>query len=339
MAMCPDGGLLLMGSSVYRQKGYMYRKFRELHGNDAAADICWFAPSKVMNPKLPQSVVDAALAEDPYKAAAEFNNVWREDLTDTFPLDAIEACTEFGTYERPPRAFTHYYAFFDAATGTGADSFTLAIAHRLSDEAGTVHLDAIRERKPRFVPSDVIKEFSQLLKTYGIGEIHGDNFAGGYQDEWLRNGILFKPAEFTCSENYLRALPMVLSQRVKFVDHTTLRSQLAALERTVSGGHEKVDHPRHASSHDDVSAAVAGVLVVAGNRLGFDASLNWVDGPAAANETYDDKQAREAEANAAWRRQRYAAHLLSGGGNGTGIPFNRDGTICWDRMPRGGGWW
>ncbi len=90
-----------------------------------------------------------------------------------------------GRDERPPQPFTHYYAYFDAASGTGTDSFCLAIAHRLPDEAATVVIDAIRERKPRFVPSDVIKEFCQLLKSYGISEIHGDSYAGGYQDEWM----------------------------------------------------------------------------------------------------------------------------------------------------------
>jgi hypothetical protein len=36
MAMCPDGGLLLLGSSVYRKKGYMFRKWRQLFGDDSA---------------------------------------------------------------------------------------------------------------------------------------------------------------------------------------------------------------------------------------------------------------------------------------------------------------
>jgi hypothetical protein len=77
MAMCVDGGLLLLGSSVYRKRGYMYRKFRQLHGNNDAEDICWFAPSTVMNPKSPLHVVDKALAEDPHKGGAEYKGIWR----------------------------------------------------------------------------------------------------------------------------------------------------------------------------------------------------------------------------------------------------------------------
>jgi hypothetical protein len=62
MAMCPDGGLLMLGSSVYRKRGYMYRQFRALHGNAAAPEdtLVWFAPSATMNPRLPTHVVDRA---------------------------------------------------------------------------------------------------------------------------------------------------------------------------------------------------------------------------------------------------------------------------------------
>ena len=210
MAMTPDGGLLLLGSSVYRKRGYMYRKYKALHGNDVAEDLCWFAPSTVMNPKLPQHVIDKALSEDSYKASAEYLGRWREDLADFVPLDVLEACTEFNVRERPPQPNVQHLAYCDPAGGTGSDSFTLAIAHREPDSSGTVHLDLLRERKPRFVPADVVREFAELLKLYKIHEVQGDKFAGGFHsDEWQRNGITFKACDKTTSENYLHALPML----------------------------------------------------------------------------------------------------------------------------------
>ena len=52
MAMTPGGGLLLLGSSVHRRKGYMYKQYKKLHGNNESEDICWFAPSTTMNSKF-----------------------------------------------------------------------------------------------------------------------------------------------------------------------------------------------------------------------------------------------------------------------------------------------
>jgi hypothetical protein len=275
MAMCPDGGLLLLGSSVGRKRGYMFRKFRELYGNDGAEDICWFAPSRVMNPTLRQNVVDAALAENQPKAAAEFLNIWREDQADVFPLDAVESCTNFDVYERPPQPSIYYVATCDQASGTGTDSFALSIQHCIYDEQRTVLIDVIRERKPKFVVDDVIREYAELLTRYNINEVHCDAYAGGFENEWMRHGKRVVPFEFSKSEYYARALPRVTAKRADFINHPTLRSQLISLERRVEVGREKIDHPRHAGAHDDVATVVSAGLVIAGDRNKFDASFSW----------------------------------------------------------------
>ena len=119
MAMCGDGGILLLGSSVYRKKGYMYRKYKQLHGNNDGEDICWFAPSATMNPILPMQFVEKALAEELAKAGAEFLNRWREDLVDFIPVDVVEGCTDFNVHERSPRRDVNYCAYCDPAGGTG----------------------------------------------------------------------------------------------------------------------------------------------------------------------------------------------------------------------------
>ena len=41
MSMCPDGGMLAR-LSVHRRAGIMYRKYKELFGNDDSEDIYWF---------------------------------------------------------------------------------------------------------------------------------------------------------------------------------------------------------------------------------------------------------------------------------------------------------
>lgn len=168
MAMCGDGGILLLGSSVYRKKGYMYRKYKQLHGNNDGEDICWFAPSATMNPILPMQFVEKALAEDLAKAGAEFLNRWREDLVDFIPVDVVEGCTDFNVHERSPRRDVNYCAYCDPAGGTGTDSFTIAIAHREHDENATVRLDLIRERKPRFAPAAVIRSTLNYCANTGL---------------------------------------------------------------------------------------------------------------------------------------------------------------------------
>jgi hypothetical protein len=91
-------------------------------------------------------------------------------------------------------------------------------------------LDLVLLDITRFVPRDVVGEFAQLLKLYNIHEIQGDRFAGSFHaDEWQRNGIRFKPCDRTTSENYLHALPMLLSGRARLLDNATLRMAAGAL--------------------------------------------------------------------------------------------------------------
>jgi hypothetical protein len=303
MAMCPDHGLLMLGSSVYRRRGYMFRKWTELHGNDAADALCWFAPSKTMNPKLPQDVVDKAMADDPQKAGAEFNNIWREDMSDCFPLDAIEGSTDFGIHMRPYDPQFSYRAFADPAGGTGKDSFTVAIGHRLHDQANSVVIDALRERKPRFVPRDVIAEYAQILNQYHITEVQGDKFAGGFHaDEWKRNGINFVPCERTTSENYLHALPMFLAGRVRLIDNATLRNQLTSLERRISpSGHETVSHPQVASAHDDLATVVCGLLSISA-QPGYDLQYRAFEPSAPQRPPQQPQPPEPIQCNAEWWR-------------------------------------
>ena len=125
----------------------------------------------------------------------------------------------------------------------------------------TVIMDLCRERAPRFVPAAVTAEFAQLLKLYRISSVMGDSFAGGFHaDEWTRNGITFRSCPRTTSENYLHALPLLLSGRVQLIDSSKLRAQLASLERHFLAGREVVRHPAVASAHDDIAAAAAGAI-------------------------------------------------------------------------------
>jgi hypothetical protein len=299
MAMCGDGGLLMLGSSVHRKVGYMYRQYKKLHGNDESEDaLCWFAPSSVMNPQLPAHVIDRALAEDAAKARAEYQNIWREDLSDFIPLDVIEAATDFGVHERAPQPNTQYVAYCDASSGVG-DSFAIAIAHRGTPAV----LDVVRERKPRFVPAQVIAEFAELMKLYNITTIQGDKYAIGFHEqEWRSHNIKFVACARSTSENYLHALPLLLAKRVRLVDNMTLRSQLSALERRVGAGDkETVSHPAHASAHDDVACAACGVLSLAAKYGSYPTDLSWVSGP-------DDNAEQD------WARQRFQSHLLRFGG-------------------------
>ena len=179
------------------------------------------------------------------------------NIAEFITREAVEACVARGTHELPPGASISYAAFVDPSGGS-ADSFALAIGHL---ERRSAVLDAVREVKPPFSPDSVCEEFAALLKSYGVSRVVGDRYAGEWPRERFRaHGVEYRNlSERVKNTVYLDFLPLINSQRVRFLDLPRLASQLVTLERrTHRGGKDAIDHAQ--GCHDDVANCAAGVL-------------------------------------------------------------------------------
>jgi hypothetical protein len=262
MATIPDAKLLCI-STGYAQVGALYEAHKEHYGKDDDDEILvWQADTASMNPTISQNFIDKELEKDPEAGRAEWLGLFREDITAAFPLEAIERCIVPGRVELA--ASPHIFQYFGFADPSGGrhDSFTLAIAHHHPQEDGVI-LDAIRAVRPPFNPSEVVQQFSEFLKSYGLSSILGDNYGGEWpKAEFAKQGILYERAENTKSELYLAMVPIVCSEKVELLDRDKLKTELRRLERrTGRSGKESIDHPPRGS--DDIANAVAGVTWLA----------------------------------------------------------------------------
>ena len=191
MATIPNA-LLLAASSPYAKRGALYRAHREHYGKDGDPILVWQAPTKRMNPSLPQSVIDEAYERDPESASAEYGAAFRSDIENFVSRETIDAVTMPGRIELPPLSDANYNAFVDPSGGS-ADSMTLAISH-LENE--TAVLDAVREVKPPFSPESVVTDFAALLKQYDVSTVTGDRYAGEWpRERFAVHGIAYIPSE------------------------------------------------------------------------------------------------------------------------------------------------
>jgi hypothetical protein len=252
------GAMKVIISSVYRRGGLLYQRWRESFGVDDPDRLVVLGTTLQFNSGFNRKVIERELARDRERASAEYLSIWRDDIADFIDREAVEACIEPGCFERPPSKYIAYSAFCDPSGGR-SDSFTLAIAHSGDDGRGI--LDVIREIKPPFSPDGAVREFADLLQSYGIIEVTKDNYAVGWVDERFKEyGITCTAAEKPRSQLYLELLPLINSRRVDLLDNDRLVNQLCALERKVAGsGRDRIDHAP--GSHDDVANSVAGVLV------------------------------------------------------------------------------
>lgn len=258
-ALATLGGKLIALSSPYARRGMLWQMFRRHYGKDSRVLVAK-APSRTMNPSLPQRVVDEALDEDYSAAAAEYLAEFRKDVEEFVTMEVIQACIEPGCRERPKVPNVQYTAFCDPSGGS-QDSMTLGIAHREGDR---VILDVVREVKPPFSPEGVVDDFVTLMKHYRCREVVGDRYAGEWpREQFRKRGVRYKTSDKTRSDIYRDLLPLLNSQTVELLDNDRLVSQLAGLERRTSrAGRDSIDHGPTGS--DDLINSAAGAIVHCG---------------------------------------------------------------------------
>jgi hypothetical protein len=133
---------------------------------------------------------------------AEWGGQFRDDIGTFVPLELIESAVDAGVLVRPPKpGVNSYRAFVDAASGVGADSFALDIAHGDGNE---VILDLAHEIKPPFSPDPALAEVSSLLKSYGLRSCAGDKYSAGFVIEgFAKLGITYTYSERDRSAIYV----------------------------------------------------------------------------------------------------------------------------------------
>jgi hypothetical protein len=266
------GAILLAASSPHARRGALWDSYRKHFGKDSDPILVWQAATREMNASVPQSIIDAAVEEDPARAAAEWSAQFRSDVESFVNREAVEACVSLDVRERAPISSTRYFGFVDPSGGS-ADSMTLAIGHREKD---VVVVDALRERRPPFSPEDVVGEFAALLASYRVTSISGDRYAGEWPKERFRDhGISYEPAQKPKSDLYRDLLPAINSRKIDLLDHPRLLTQLVGLERRIArGGRDSIDHAPGA--HDDLANAVAGLCGCTRSKYRYDSSMSWV---------------------------------------------------------------
>ncbi len=256
------GGRLICISSPYARKGWCWKTYQKNFGNDHGRVLVLNAPSRTLNPTLPQRVVDDAMAEDLQAAKSEYLGEFRDDVGEFIPRAVVEKLVMPNRKELQPDERLKYYAFCDVSGGRGDDA-TLAIAHRRERK---VILDLVKRYRPPFNPYEVVGDMAQELKRFDIRRVTGDNYAAEFVSRAVSAcGLTYIKADKPKSQLYLELLPRLCSGDIELLDNEVLVNQIAGLERrTRSGGKDIIDHPP--SGHDDLANAVAGVAEVCAVR-------------------------------------------------------------------------
>jgi hypothetical protein len=264
-----SGGIFIAISTGYRKVGLLYSKWRDHFGRDDADVLVVAGATTTFNPTIDRRVIDAAQANDPEAADAEWGGGFRSDITTFLGDTTIDAAIDDARpTELPPVPGVKYGAFADPSGGRH-DAFTLCIGHKDGDR---YIADVIRGRTPPFNPKDVVAEYAALAKEYGCREITADHYSAAWaESEFRAAGITLKRSDKPASQLYIESLPLFMRGVVSIPNHPRLVRELRLLERRTSrSGRDVVDHGRN--GFDDHAASLAGMLRSFNRRKG---EIGW----------------------------------------------------------------
>jgi hypothetical protein len=252
---------------------------RDYFATDSDDTLVVAGESRLFNPTIDQGVIDAARQSDPQAALSEWLGEFRPDISDYLDEELIDRATDHdGVAEVPPRPGLVYVCFVDSSGGTGGDSYTIAIAHKVkaqpirladgrvfkTEEDDKYVLDVVRgtPRGRIFDPHKVTREYAKLCKQYNIARVVGDAYGREWVTQcWRDCGLQYVTGQRTKVEIYLEALPLFTRGQVTLRPNEILLRELRLLERkTTRTGRDFVGHPPR--GRDDYANAALGALVM-----------------------------------------------------------------------------
>jgi hypothetical protein len=262
-SLATTGGMLMLTSSPNAMEGVVYDIHKRHHGPQGDPRILVVqSDTKTLNPKIRDEVISRAYEDDPTSAESEFGGAFRQLSTAYLPRSVVEGAVDKQATGRYVLPGIQYFGHCDPAGGTGRDSMTLAIGHKVLDGLGReiATVDALAEVQPPFDTDEIVERFASILKLWGINEITVDNYAAGWVvSAFMRHGITVMHNAISTSDIYTNVIPQFMSKRVRLLNHQRSVDQLCGLRRKVGqAGREIVTHP--AQGHDDLAAAICALL-------------------------------------------------------------------------------
>jgi hypothetical protein len=217
--------------------------------------------SQFLNPTITDEILAKEQFRDPYSFDTEFLAKWGSGGEHKpFPREIVDACTDRGRQDIPPKPGTEYAARIDAAFKR--DTFPLGIGHL---DGSRVVVDLLRVWRPAgkgrpLNDKEVVSEIVGLLRPYGIDRVTGDQFCDiPLKNEFATYGIGFVEKPVTEASKYLEYKNLIAVMRARLLslpDMEEIRADLTGLQKKGKW----IGAPRLANRHDDISTVIRGIV-------------------------------------------------------------------------------
>ena len=246
------------------KQGLFWEEFDE--GFQVPGRLTIKAPTRLVNPEIPQKFIDKEYKRDPDNAAREFGAEFAETVEGFFEscIEQLKASFDRdGDYPYQPGAL--YFGSIDASGLAGRDKFALSIAHKDFQE-NKVIADLSRSWDSKDLDY-IITEIKANAAIYNLTNISIDRYAKGYVQHALEKKGFIVEIRDKLAALYANFRMLVRAGKVSLPDTPTLRNGLMQTQayygksNTLSIGHE-----RNIYGHGDEADSCVGAV--------YDASKN-----------------------------------------------------------------
>jgi hypothetical protein len=254
------GAKCLKISTPSAKQGLFWDEFNQ--GFQVPQRLTIQAPTRIVNPLIPQAFIDSEYRRDPDNAEREFGAQFAEQVNAYFPFDKLDACFVL-TGDLLPNSTFRYCCGIDQSGLSGRDRFGLSIAHR---EDKVTFIDVVRAWDT--TQSDTIfSEIKDLSRRYGFDSVTIDRYGAG----WVKEALEKIGLEVKCREPlpvvYSNFKTLVLANCVRLPDEKSLRDGLIKTQAYYGRNNSlSISHERNIFGHADEADAVATAVWLASSK-------------------------------------------------------------------------
>lgn len=255
MAQFPGAKVILISTAAAKQ-GLFWNFFSE--GFQVPGRLTVQAPTRLVNPLIPQEFIDKEYRRDPDNAEREFGAQFAEQVDAYFPADKLGVCFVLAG-DVPPVSGVRYYAGCDQSGLAGRDRFGFVISHFDGEK---VIVDLVRSWST--TDSDtILNEIASICKAYNIPGLLIDSYASGWVRQAFEKAGLQVGTREPLPVIYANLKSLVIAGRIAMPDNPELKSGLTRTQafysrsNTLSIGHER-DRFGHGDLADACATAVFG---------------------------------------------------------------------------------
>lgn len=271
MAQFPSAKVILISTPSAKQ-GLLWQFYKE--GFDVPQRFTCQAPTRLINPVIPEEFINRERKRDPDYCRREFDGIFAERTQAFFSDELLDSCFTLLSDSRYKSSYS-YACGVDQSGLSGRDRFAVAVSHKQGEKA---IIDVVRAWDTKNI-DDITVGMTELKTQYRFHRVLIDKYASGWVAASLKKLGLEVEIRPALPQIYTNIKSLMLAGRVELPEGENLRKALKNTQSYYSKSNSlSIGHQRDSSGHGDLADAVATAIWIISSRSDYSGGFKIILG-------------------------------------------------------------